>query len=174
MRFAGCGGWLGQIHSREDVGEEQVALAVACKRPISLTEPTVGQEPALWTGKLEGRARYARQGSPIPAYPLPECWSKQWGRPSARTATELTASPRDTPYSTCTTKSKNCASARYEPGTVSKALEQPTLLSEITCAVRARNSEQSGERSSRGCTACERHSRSFDLREILCLPANLC
>ena len=84
VRFAGCGGWLGQIHSREDVGEEQVALAVACKRPISLTEPTVGQEPALWTGKLEGRARYARQGSPIPAYPLPECWSKQWGRPSAK------------------------------------------------------------------------------------------
>jgi hypothetical protein len=44
LRIAGCGGWLGQIHSREDVGEERVTLAEANVDQLPLAGKTRGQE----------------------------------------------------------------------------------------------------------------------------------
>ena len=38
LRIAGSGGWLGQIYSREDVGEERVTQAVAIVDQLPLAD----------------------------------------------------------------------------------------------------------------------------------------
>ena len=43
LRIAGCSGWLGQIYSREDVGDERVTHAVAKCRSATPSRINPGQ-----------------------------------------------------------------------------------------------------------------------------------